>query len=265
MRIIEFRLILPTTVAQYGIANRFMIAKYTKEATKDGEGIEIVRNEVYEETGQSTYKIYHVKSKLPSVVRWALPDKYCHAHETSLNSYPHFRTQYEIPGMGDNFYFLIESNHTSYSTATGLPDNLLNLNEQELKERKVVYLDILNGDLKPSTENDIHNFVCPEIGIFSPLTAPNNEKDSKKPPEWTKYFEGEMMVCVKVIKFRFKWKGVQTVVENVAMSSAIPNTFVETNRLLLSWSKEWCKMTWEDIQLLENEIQEQQKGMVYEE
>ena len=67
-----------------------MCAKRSKEETGNGEGIEILANEPYTkdgETGQFTHKVMHFKSRVPSFIRWAIPDKYLYLTELSYNSY----------------------------------------------------------------------------------------------------------------------------------------------------------------------------------
>jgi hypothetical protein len=264
MKIFEYRIILPTHVSKYGIANRYMCARYTRESASDGEGIEIIKNKPYGENGQETYQIFHLKSRLPAAIRWVLPNRYCHAHEICISCYPLVRTEYKLPGMGDDLLCTIDSNHESYNPSKGVSDNLLKLSTEELKERQVVYLDILNGDPKPQPEEDLHDFTCPEAEINESLYAPNEEKDWNRPPEWTKHYKGEMMVCVKVVKFKFRWIGVQTAVETAAMNIGFPKSFCDTNRLLIRWAKEWYDMTWEDILKYEIDVADKQKGVVYD-
>jgi hypothetical protein len=182
-----------------------------------------------------------------------IPDKYLHIHEKSHNSYPHFRNLYEQPGMSKDFYLLIESHHALYDTKTGVDDNILKLTEKELKKRQVVYLDIVNGEPKSSKpEWDLHNYVCPEARINDPLVSPKNIINSNEPPEWTRYYKGEMMVCVKCVKF--KWRGLQSMVESYAVNSVFPGTFLDSNRALMAWAKDWYPLTIEDIRELEGQV-----------
>ena len=266
MKIYEFRIILPISVEKYNIANRYMTAKRTRETASNGEGLEIIKNEPFQkgdEKGQYTYKIMHFKSKIPPAIRWAFPDKYLHAHEKSYNAYPHFYTTYEQPGMGKNFYFLVESKHIPYTTEEGVPDNLLGLNEDELKIRKVIYLDIVNSKPKPEKKEwDLHNFECQEAGI-NRLETPENKCDESKPPEWTTHYKGTMMVAVKVIKFRFHLFGVQTIAEAFA-KTVNHDVFLDSHRAMFCWAKEWYKLNLDDIKRIESEVQQEQKSMTFE-
>lgn len=213
MKIYEYRVICPCSLEQYRIGSIYMTAKRSEEETKHtkGEGIETVKSEHFEnekESGTYTYKIMHFKSRIPSFMRWALPDKYCHCHEKSWNAYPHYHTEYSVPGMGDDLIMIIDSYHIPYKDGEAVPDNLLNLSKEDLAKRKIVYLDILDGKPKPEKGRDLTNWTCPELNVnekFSSFRSSTKSKKDKKeggesnPPEWTHNFTGEMMIAVKEI------------------------------------------------------------------
>lgn len=50
MVVIEFRMRLPLTVEEYQVAQLYMVAKASKENTGGGEGVEVLRNEPYDNT-----------------------------------------------------------------------------------------------------------------------------------------------------------------------------------------------------------------------
>lgn len=240
-----------------------------------GEGIETLKNEPYSqsgETGQYTYKVFHFKSRIPAFMRWALPDKYCHLHEKSWVSYPHYHTVYENPGIGKNFSMEIDSWHVPYKHGEGIPDNLLNLSPDELKERRIVYLDILNGKPKPEKNQDLGKWTCPALNVNKPLSdylKPKShgigEKDERKsPPEWTVNYDGEMMVAVKVVKINFNWKGLQQIVEKYATHTLLQNLFVEAHREMMRWGDKWGPMSLEDVQKYEKKIYSDTNALGFE-
>jgi len=72
----EYRIILPITVEEYQIAHLWSIAEASKNETGGGEGMEWIVNEPFEDAegkGQFTKKIYHLASKLPTIVRHLAP------------------------------------------------------------------------------------------------------------------------------------------------------------------------------------------------
>jgi hypothetical protein len=268
MKLVEFRIILPTTVPKYQIGNLYMCVQRTRETQGGGEGLEILVNEPYDENGergQFTHKVMHFKSRVPATIRWAIPDKYLHCHERSHNGYPHYHTVYEVPGMGKDFSLLVESQHIEYDKYQGCPDNLLNLTAEELQIRKVVYLDIVSGKPKPDKKEwELQGFVCPEAEILTPLQGGKKGGDESKVPEWVANYDGGLMVAVKVVKFLFHWKGLQTAVEKYAVDTAFHDIFLESNRVVIAYAKDWFGLTIEDIRRLEAEVQAEQRNQRFD-
>jgi hypothetical protein len=65
----EYRVTLPLTVEEYQVAQLYSVAKASKNETGGGEGIEVLKNEPFDDRpllggkyrkGQYTYKIYHL-------------------------------------------------------------------------------------------------------------------------------------------------------------------------------------------------------------
>ena len=269
MRLVEFRIILPLAVPKYQIGHRYMCAKRIRETRCNGEGIEILENEPFTdglERGQYTHKVMHFKSKVPAFVRWAIPDTYLHVHEKSRNTFPRFHTVYEMPGKADGFYLVVDSQHVVYDKTAGCPDNLLGLNEEDLAARKVVYLDIVNGKPNPETRDwNMRGFVCRSAGVETALTAPMKLRDENEPPEWVKYYDGPLMVCVKVVKFSFEWTGLQKAVEKMVMNTVFHNILLDSHRALMAWAAEWYNLTLEeDIPDIERELVEEQEEFVFD-
>ena len=262
---------MPTTVDQYKIGSLYMTAQRMKEEsqTTKGEGIETVKNEPFEndkESGQYTYKIMHFKSRIPKFLRWALPDKYCHCHEKSWNAYPHYHTEYSVPGMGDNLLMHVMSWHVEFKPDEKFPKNLLNLSKEDLKARKVVWLDIL--DSKPKSDKkewDVHGWTCPSSGINEPLVGrKKNEPNEDEPPEWTKHFNGPMMCAVKVVKLNFHWRGLQTMVEKYATNTLYHNLFLDSHRAMTKWMDQWGNMTLEQVREFERQRTEETNALTFD-
>lgn len=272
MKIFEYRIIIPTSVEQYKIGNLYMTAERSRQETQQvaGEGIEVITNEPFSnenESGQYTYKIMHFKSRIPAFLRWALPDKYCHCHEKSWNSYPHYFTEYNVPGMGDEMVMSIESRHFPYVKGEKIPENAIGLSKKELKIRNVVYLDILDSRPKPdSKEKDLHGFVCPEAKIETPLQGHPKGRKSKEtgPPYWTDNYDGEMMVAIKVVKFHFHWRGLQSAAEKYATKTFYHNLFLDTHRQLMKTADKWYPMTLEMVREFENQVIAESKAKDFE-
>merc|ERR1719370_199668 len=63
-------------------------------------------------SGQYTYKIYHLASKVPGWIKMIAPSGSLELHEEAWNAYPYCKTVVTNPGyMKDNFYIVIETYH----------------------------------------------------------------------------------------------------------------------------------------------------------
>lgn len=77
------------------------MAEASKNETGGGEGIEVLKNEPFTDypllngqysSGQYTYKIYHLASKVPAFIRLLAPKGSLEIHEEAWNAYPYCRT-----------------------------------------------------------------------------------------------------------------------------------------------------------------------------
>ncbi|EEB18337.1 phosphatidylinositol transfer protein, putative [Pediculus humanus corporis] len=156
MLIKEYRVTLPLSVEEYHVAQLFCVAEASKENTGGGEGIEVLKNEPFDNhpllsgqysKGQYTYKIYHIASKVPAFVRLLCPKGSLEIHEEAWNAYPYCRTVITNPGyMKENFLIMIESFHINDS---GYQENVHQLPPEKLKQREVIHIDIANDKMDP--------------------------------------------------------------------------------------------------------------------
>lgn len=105
---------------QYQVAQLYSVAEASKNETGGGEGIEVLKNEPFDNfpllgkssavnplsvsnfhcqllggkysSGQYTYKIYHLASKVPTMIRLLAPKGSLEVHEEAWNAYPYCRT-----------------------------------------------------------------------------------------------------------------------------------------------------------------------------
>jgi hypothetical protein len=263
-RIHEYRIICPTTLAQYRIGSRYMANRIARDDKSGGEGIEFLKNEPFDdgqESGTYTYKVYHFKSRIPGAIRWAIPDSYLHFHEESWNAYPHYVTSAFIPGKEDFFYLHIESQHVAYHVGDEVPDNVVGMKPDELKKRKVFYLDIVGHKPPPEPEEySLNNWACPEAGVETPLTEANpKDVNLSKLPKWIENYPGELMMAIKVVRFRFQWFGLSSAVHKFVMDKMYPKIFTNTHRQLMHWAKEWYPMSNDDLLAYEAETERLQQ------
>ena len=103
------------------LAAAHSVAEASKNETGGGEGVEVIKNEPYDNvpllngkftSGQYTYKIYHLASKVPGWVRAIAPKGSLEIHEEAWNAYPYCKTVLSNPGyMKDGFYIMVETYH----------------------------------------------------------------------------------------------------------------------------------------------------------
>ncbi|XP_018907880.1 phosphatidylinositol transfer protein alpha isoform isoform X1 [Bemisia tabaci] len=259
MLIKEYRVTLPLTVEEYQVAQLYSVAEASKNETGGGEGIEVIKNEPFSPgcnepkipllggkytTGQYTYKIYHLQSKVPPFIRYLAPKGSLEIHEEAWNAYPYCKTVLTNPGfMKDNFSISIESFHIADS---GDHNNIHELPPEKLKNRDVIMIDIGNDPVPPGDykeTEDPKKFKSQKTGR-GPLVG--KWQDSSDP----------IMTCYKLVTVEFKWFGLQNRVENF-IQKAERRLFTNFHRQLFCWIDRWYGLTMDDIRQLEEKTREE--------
>ena len=241
----EYRITLPMTVEEYKLAQLYSLAEASKNETGGGEGVEVIKNEPYENhekhgDGQYTHKIFHFASKVPKIIRLIAPKGSLEVHEEEWNSFPFCRTVYSNPDyMKDGFYVSVDTWHKSGKREI---DNVHELKDDELKNREVVDIDIANDPVSPADykeDEDPAKF--------------HSEKTGRGPlgKEWKDSTEGPFMTCYKLYRVEFKWWGLQITVES-RIISFVKRLLTKFNRQLFCWIDRWFGLTMEDIREIED-------------
>ncbi|XP_065333666.1 phosphatidylinositol transfer protein alpha isoform isoform X5 [Cloeon dipterum] len=224
----EYRVTLPLTVEEYQVAQLYSVAEASKNNTGGGEGIEVLRNEPFDNhpllngqysQGQYTYKIYHLASKVPKFIRLLAPKGSLEVHEEAWNAYPYCRT---------------------VITVHQLP-------EDRLKQREVVHIDIAHDPVQPSdykADEDPTKFKSEKTG---------------RGPLVTKTWKNEVtpvMTCYKLVTAEFKWFGLQGRVESFIQKSE-RRLFTNFHRQVFCWMDRWHGLTMDDIRAIEDETKKE--------
>jgi len=238
------------TVEEYQVGQLFSVAQASLNETGGGEGVEVIKNEPYDNVpllggkftkGQYTKKIYHLASKVPTVVKWIAPKGSLEILEEAWNAYPYCKTVLTNPGyMKDNFFIKVETYHVP---DRGDKENVHELPPELLKQRKVVHIDIANdsvlsGDYK--AKEDPSKFKS--AGGRGPLNG-----------TWRQTVE-PVMTAYKLVSIEFKWLGLQNKVEKYAMETE-RRLFTNFHRQLFCTIDDWIQLTMEDIRKLEAKTQ----------
>ncbi|KAK5638045.1 hypothetical protein RI129_012340 [Pyrocoelia pectoralis] len=248
MLIQEFRVTLPLTVEEYQVAQLYSVAEASKDNTGGGEGIEVLKNEPFTNypllggkynSGQYTYKIYHLASKVPAFVRYLAPKGSLEIHEEAWNAYPYCKTVITNPGyMKENFVICIESMHIG---DIGNQENVHELPAEKLKIRDVVHVDIANDPINPSDYKETED-----------PTKFKSTKTGRGPLvglDW-KTKVNPVMTCYKLV----------TRVESFIQKSE-RRLFTHFHRQVFCWMDGWYGLTMEDIRAIEDKTKEELEAL----
>ncbi|XP_006812237.1 phosphatidylinositol transfer protein alpha isoform-like isoform X2 [Saccoglossus kowalevskii] len=247
MLIKEFRVILPITVEEYQVGQLWSVAEASKNETGGGEGIEVLKNEPFENEefgkGQYTLKIYHLASKVPSFIRLLAPKGSLEIQEEAWNAYPYCKTVISNPEyMKEGFHITIETWH---KPDRGTIDNVHNLGPEEVKKREVIFIDIANDPVSSKDYNekqDPSKFHSQKTGR-GPLKG-----------DWRKTCT-PCMCAYKLVTVEFKWWGLQSRVEALILKTE-QRIFTNFHRQLFCWIDNWHGLTMDDIRAIEEKTKD---------
>ncbi|XP_018026264.1 phosphatidylinositol transfer protein alpha isoform [Hyalella azteca] len=248
------KVVLPLTVEEYQVGQLYSVAEASKNETGGGEGIEVLKNEPYTDhpllggkytSGQYTYKIYHLKSKVPAFIRMMAPEGSLEVHEEAWNAYPYCKTVITNPGyMKEKFTITVDTLHLP---GRGELENAHELTGERLKLREVIMIDIANDPVKPADykpQEDPTKFKSQTTGR-GPLVG-KDWQDKVNP----------VMTCYKLVTCEFKWFGLQNRVEKI-IQDAERRLFTNFHRQVFCWIDRWHGLTMEDIRRLEDKTKEE--------
>ncbi|KAH8374717.1 hypothetical protein KR200_004413 [Drosophila serrata] len=250
----HFSYLLFYPLPQYQVAQLFSVAEASKENTGGGEGIEVLKNEPFHDvpllggkynSGQYTYKIYHLQSKVPAYIRLLAPKGSLEIHEEAWNAYPYCRTIITNPGyMNKNFRVDVYSQHLDYNI--GETENVHELTPDKLKMREVVHIDIANDPVLPADykpDEDPTTYHSKKTGR-GPLVGADWKKKVKP-----------VMTCYKLVTCEFKWFGLQNRVETFIQKSE-RRLFTNFHRQVFCSTDRWYGLTMADIRAIEDQTKE---------
>ncbi|XKL68542.1 hypothetical protein PGB90_004033 [Kerria lacca] len=255
MLIKEYRIPLPLSVEEYKIAQLYMIAKISRDETKDaGSGIQILINEPYKNgpegtNGQYTKKIYYVREYLPGWIKSLLPKSSLNVEEEAWNAYPYTKTRYTSPFI-EKFFIEID---TVYCGDCGNQQNVFNLTGNDLRNRIIDVIDVVKDYVDAGNEEDPTLYIS-EKTKRGPLTVnwleeySRNLTDSKK--------KTEIMCAYKLCKVDFRYWGMQAKLEKFIHDFALRKTMLKAHRRAWLWQDEWYGLTMDDIREIEKQTQE---------
>ncbi|KAJ2895757.1 hypothetical protein GGI21_005112, partial [Coemansia aciculifera] len=130
----EYRITNNCTVDEYRIAQLYAVAKMSMNETGGGEGVEVIKNEPYDNEKGKGHRI-------PAWIRAVAPKGSLELHEEAWNAYPHCLTVLTFPYLGTRFKVVTETMHLADRSTT---ENALNLEADILAVRQVESISVTN-------------------------------------------------------------------------------------------------------------------------
>ncbi|KAM9801274.1 phosphatidylinositol transfer protein alpha isoform-like [Neosynchiropus ocellatus] len=237
------RIVLPISVDEYQVGQLYAVIEASKNETGGGDGVEVITNEPYEENGekgQYTHKIYHLSSKVPTILRKLAPKGSLEVHEKAWNAYPYCRTNVQNPYMKDGFQVKIETWH---KPDLGSEPNVHGLSGEQLKKREIVDIDIA----KPVDAKDYKE-------EYDPTKFKSTKRNREPLKEGWKdglASSNEPHMCAyKLVTIEFKWLGLQKRIEEL-IERTERRIFTNFHRQLYCTLDNWIDLNMEDIRRLE--------------
>ncbi|XP_077313542.1 cytoplasmic phosphatidylinositol transfer protein 1-like [Lithobates pipiens] len=243
MLVKEYRICMPLTVDEYKIGQLYMISKHSHEQSSDGEGVEVIINEPYEDPihgkGQYTEKRVYLNSKLPTWVRGFVP-KIFYITEKAWNYYPFTVTEYTCSFL-PKFQIKIE---TKFENNNG--SNIRVFGEKPTPEDDVCYIDIASDDLAESYYKKLE-----DLRMFC------SKKTGRGPllQDWQETTQ-PIMCSYKLVAAKFEVYGFQSRVESFIHKN-IKDILFAGHREAVAWMDEWYGMSLEDVRKFERRLQEE--------
>lgn len=262
--IVEIRVPMPLKTEEFNRGWLYMVVAACEEVSEgdDGAGVVVLKNEPYDNTdghlgyselssqeipknkGQYTLKQYFLGSRVPSWLRYLLPDGLFFLYEEAWNAYPDCLT------ILTSKYFANKTLRIMVRTLfkddnKGDDENPHELTKEELAERKIHKLDIMKQD---KSDKDYLKKYDP-VGYVSETTG-----RGPLPEDWMDTTE-PVMCCYKLIKVTVKVWGVQTRAENAVINGQ-KKLFLRTHGQAFTMLDNYFPLTMEDIRALEAEAKE---------
>uniref|UniRef100_A0A3B3CKY6 Phosphatidylinositol transfer protein alpha isoform n=1 Tax=Oryzias melastigma TaxID=30732 RepID=A0A3B3CKY6_ORYME len=252
------RIVLPVSVEEYQVGQLYAVAEASKNETGGGEGVEVLVNEPYEESGekgQYTHKVYHLQSKVPPLIRALAPKGSLEIHEKAWNAYPYCRTSdrrhvsIQNTYMKEKFMIKIETWH---KPDMGNQENVHGLDDKTWGNVEVVNIDIADKDSISPKDYKADQ----DPSIFK------SEKTGRGPlgPDWKNELANNPhcphMCAYKLVTVEFKWLGLQSKIESY-IQKVEKRLFTHFHRQLFCSIDKWIELTMDDIRRMEEETKKE--------
>uniref|UniRef100_A0A2P2Q3S3 Phosphatidylinositol transfer protein N-terminal domain-containing protein n=1 Tax=Rhizophora mucronata TaxID=61149 RepID=A0A2P2Q3S3_RHIMU len=243
VQIKEFRIVMPLSLEEYQVGQRYTNCRMQQQNTTSTEGVEVLENELIEDEVfgkcQYTRKVYRFQSKVPTWLTSFAPADALIMHEEAWNAYPRCKTVMKCPYF-TKFSLTLETVH---KVDNGQSENVHDLNGEQLAAREVEYIDI----------------ALPATDYWSYVIGTNNMDFSKFKSAKTDHgplLEGwqdrcnPIMTAYKLVTIDAPYWGFGYRLEQ-ALLAGEKSLFIECHRNCFGWIDEWFGMTMQQVCELE--------------
>eukprot|EP01134_Creolimax_fragrantissima_P001666 CFRG1666T1 len=244
MKIKEYRVVMPFTVAEYKIAQTYMVARHSHDETAEGgEGFEFTLRETCKDDihgdGIYTEKKAYLSDKLGPWLKQLVPRVF-YVCEKAWNYYPRTHTEYFCSFL-PLFFIQVD---TVYLNDAGTTENALGLDAESLSVREVCVIDVANRENIPA----INKKDVPDLTTFK-------SKETGRGP----FKEGWMttsepvMCSYKAVRVAFDVWGMSNIVE-ANVTKWIQDALVVVHAQAVGWIDEWINLSEEEVREFEEKM-----------
>jgi len=270
----EYRIVLPISVDEYQVGQLWSVAEASKENTGGGEGVEVVKNEPYDDengTGQYTEKIFRMESKMPGWFKTIIgknnAKNMSYFEEKAWNAYPYCKTVITNPKyMKENMEIKLETWHKPELDI----ENVHDLPADVWKKTEVVPVDIAQDIAKSDYKEDVdpvkfksEKYPDRNQGLSKTWIADlkkqikeRNDAKAKGVAEEDLPKIAKHMCIYKLVTIRFKWRPLTGKIEGFGHKQQ-KRIFAIFHRQVICWLDKWLHMNMDDIRALEDKVKQE--------
>uniref|UniRef100_A0A803L3R8 Phosphatidylinositol transfer protein N-terminal domain-containing protein n=1 Tax=Chenopodium quinoa TaxID=63459 RepID=A0A803L3R8_CHEQI len=274
---------MPMSLAEYEVAQMYMVLKMQQENTTNTEGVDVLENRPFEDNligkGHYTSKVYSFQSKIPSWLTTFAPADSLLLKEEAWNAYPKCKSGYHIfrilfsshklviliiytdmnvlsicywtwPGTPvikcSSLSKLLLTIDTIHVADNGKSENVHGLNKDQLALRQVEIIDIA------SSVRDYWSYLVGSCNVD--LSKFKSTRTNRGPlVEGWRDRCNPVMTAYKLVTVDAPYWGFGKRLEQVLMAGERA-LFLETHSNIFAWIDEWHGMSIEKLRELEEQL-----------
>ncbi|XP_035540880.1 phosphatidylinositol transfer protein 1-like isoform X2 [Juglans regia] len=235
----EFRIVMPLSLEEYGIAQMYMVTKMQQKNTTGTEGVELLESRPFEDDvygqGRYTSKVYRLQSKVPAWLRKFAPPHALDMQEEAWSAYPRCKSVLKCAHF-TRFWLTIETVHRADN---GHSENVHGLSKEQLAARQVEYIDIAIPG------KDCWSYLVGNCSIdFSKFKSARIDR-GPLPKGWQDRCD-PVMTAYKLVTIDAPYWGFGRQLEQ-ALLAGERALFLESHRHCFGWIDKWYGMTVQQI------------------